>query len=165
MKTSAGYTRFQIALHWTIAVLVAFQFLASEGIEQAWRAFSRTGVVGDAFSSLALAHIVVGVAVLVLMAGRIWLRLKYGAPPADPAEPVALQWLARLAHVALYLLLIILPVSGLAGWISGNGTPIQAHLVAKTILLPLIGLHVLGALVHHFFWKTKVLRRMMVPAA
>jgi len=96
---------------------------------------------------------------------RLWLRLKYGAPPADPAEPVALQWLAKLAHIALYLLLIILPVSGLVGWISGEGTPIQAHLIAKTILLPLIGLHVLGALVHHFFWKTNVLRRMMVPAA
>ncbi|MGC4025381.1 MAG: cytochrome b/b6 domain-containing protein [Mesorhizobium sp.] len=165
MKTSVGYRASQIALHWTIAVLVAFQFLASSGIEQAWRAFRRDGVVGDAFSSLALAHIVVGVAVLLLMAARVWLRLKHGAPPADPTEPVVLQWLAKLAHVALYLLLILLPISGLAGWISGNGTPIQAHLIAKTILLPLIGLHVLGALVHHFFWKTNVLRRMMVPAS
>lgn len=165
MKTSTGYSGFQIALHWTIAALIAFQFLASDGIGQAWRAFRRDGVVGDAFSPLALAHIVAGVAVLLLMAVRIWLRLKYGAPPADPTEPVALQWLAKLAHIALYLLLIVLPISGLAGWIFGASASIQVHLIAKTILLPLIGLHVLGALAHHFVWKTKVLRRMMVPAA
>ncbi|MCO5065410.1 MAG: cytochrome b/b6 domain-containing protein [Rhizobiaceae bacterium] len=165
MSVATGYNKSQILLHWTVAVFIAFQFLASEGIEQAWDAFEDTGVVGDAFSSLALAHIVVGVAVLLLMAARLWLRLKYGAPPADPAEPVALQWLAKLAHVALYALLIILPVSGLVGWILGNGSAIDAHKIAKTVLLPLIGLHVLGALVHQFFWKTNVLRRMLVPSA
>lgn len=164
MTTGAGYTKSQIVLHWSIAVLVAFQFLGSEGIERAWRAFRRTGVVGDAFSSLALAHIIAGIAILLLMAARVWLRLKHGAPPAHAAEPVALQWLAKLAHLALYLLLIILPISGLAGWISGNGTPVQVHLIAKTILLPLIGLHVLGALVHQFFWRTGIMRRMLVPA-
>lgn len=163
MNAPAGYTRTQISLHWLVALLVAFQFIGSEGIEHAWRAFRRTEVVGDAFSSLAFAHIAAGAIILALMALRVWLRLKYGAPPADTAEPVALRWLAKIAHLALYALLIILPVSGLAGWISGNGAPIQVHLIAKSVLLPLIGLHVVGALVHKFFWKTGVLRRMMVP--
>lgn len=91
MTAAPGYTRSQIGLHWLVAVLIAFQYLGSDGIENAWRAFRRTGTVGDAFSPLAVAHIAVGVAILLLVAARIRLRLKHGAPAPDPAEPAALQ--------------------------------------------------------------------------
>ncbi|MBX3596863.1 MAG: cytochrome b/b6 domain-containing protein [Rhizobiaceae bacterium] len=163
MEAPAGYTRSQIVLHWLIAALVAFQFLASDGIEAAWRAFIRTQVVGDAFSALALAHIVVGITILLLVGARLWLRLKHGAPAPDPAEPRVLQWLAKLAHFALYVVLIILPLSGLVGWVFGQSQPIEVHQIAKTILLVLVGLHLLGVLFHQFIWKTGVLRRMFVP--
>ncbi|EFG8200367.1 cytochrome b [Escherichia coli] len=161
MDTPQTFTRIQIILHWTVAALVAYQFLFPDSIEQAWRAFRRGTYAASDFDNLALAHLVVGVLVLVLVAWRLALRLRYGAPAADPAEPAALQMLSKAAHYALYGLLVVLPLSGLIGWFYGAAASIQIHLVAKTILLPLIGLHALGALVHHFYWRTDVLKRML----
>jgi cytochrome b561 len=158
------YSPTQIMLHWAVVALIAFQYLGSGGMEHAWRAYARGEYTQDDFSGLALAHIVSGVTVLVLVIWRLALRWKVGAPPPDPAEPRALQMLARIAHFALYALIIILPLSGMAGWGGGLTSAIRVHLLAKTILLPLIGLHVLGALVHHFVWKTNVLKRMLSPA-
>lgn len=159
-----SYSHTQILLHWAVVALIAFQYLGSDGIEDAWRAYARGEYGEDDFSGLALAHILFGVTVLVLVVWRLVLRWKIGAPPSHPAEPPALQMLAKAAHFALYALIIILPLSGLAGWAGGVTTAIRVHLLAKTLLLPLIGLHVLGALVHHFVWRTDVLKRMLAPA-
>lgn len=164
MAARIGFTPAQIILHWAVVALIAFQYLASEGIEHAWRSFTRGQFTQADFGGFALAHMLVGIAVLVLVAWRLVLRASVGAPPVDPAEPVALQWLAKASHFLLYALIIILPLSGLAGWAGGISAAIRVHLIAKTILLPLIGLHLIGALVHHFVWKTDVLKRMVVPA-
>lgn len=158
------YSRTQIMLHWAVVALIAFQYLGSDGIEDAWRAFARGEYTEADFSGLALAHTLSGITVLILVIWRLVLRWKFGAPPPDPAEPPALQALARLAHFALYALIVILPLSGMVGWGGGVTGAIRVHLLAKTVLLPLIGLHVLGALVHHFVWKTDVLKRMLSPA-
>jgi len=163
MTQPAGFTRTQVILHWVVVVLIAFQYLASEGIETAWRAY-RNGTFTQAdFSTLALMHLASGSLVLILVIWRLILRARYGAPPPDPAEPALLQLLAKIVHLAIYALIVVLPISGLIGWIGGVGGAIRVHLIAKTILLPLIGLHVIGALVHHFIWKTDVLKRMLVP--
>lgn len=163
MAVSSGYTRTQVVLHWAVVVLIAFQYLGSDGIEDAWRAFARDEYTSDDFSGLALAHILSGATVLVLAVWRLVLRARVGAPPPHPAEPLLLQFAARAVHFAIYALIIILPLSGMAAWGGGIKAAIGVHLVAKTILLPLIGLHVAGALVHHFIWRTDVLRRMFVP--
>lgn len=161
--TVHAYSRMQIILHWAVVVLIAFQYLASDGIEHAWRAFAAGAYTPADFSTLALLHLVSGLTILALVIWRLVLRMRHGVPPPDPAEPVVVQWLARLTHYAIYALIIILPLSGLVGWAGGVTTAIRVHLLAKTILLPLIGLHVAGALVHHFVWRTDVLRRMLSP--
>jgi len=160
---SKGYTRTQVLLHWAVVVLIAFQYLGSGGIEEAWRAFRRGEYTQDNLSGLAMAHIIAGVLVLVFALWRLVLRHRVGAPAAPASEPAALQILAKIVHVAIYALMFILPISGMAAWGGGVAGAMSVHLLAKTILLPLIGLHVAGALVHHFIWRTDVLRRMFVP--
>ena len=161
MRTPDHFSRTQIILHWAVAALVACQFLFSDDIEDAWREFARGRYDADDFSAGAGAHIAGGVLILLLVLWRLALRYRYGAPAPDAAEPPALQLLARLAHFALYGLLVILPLSGLAGWVGEQQAGIRVHLIAKTVLLPLIGLHFVGALVHHFWWRTDVLKRML----
>lgn len=161
VQTPDRFSRTQIILHWAVALLIACQFVFSEGIERAWRAFARGQFTQDDFTGAAAAHLVSGVLILLLVIWRLVLRYRYGAPAADPAEPPALQMLARIVQFAIYALIIILPLSGLAGWALGLSAPIQVHLLAKTVLLPLICLHVAGALVHHFWWRTDVLKRML----
>ena len=128
------------------------------------RAARRGGTVDPSDETFAYLHIIAGCLVLVFAVWRVALRLTYGAPSAPTSEPAIFRLLASLAHVAIYALIFILPVSGLVAWIFGVGGAASAHVIAKTVLLPLIFLHVAGALVHHFFWKTDVLRRMLVPA-
>ena len=157
------FSRTQIILHWTVVALIAFQFLAHDGMEHLWRASQRGGTVSASDTNLAYLHIFCGCLVLMLVLWRLVLRLTRGAPVAPEAEPVALRVVAALSHFALYALIIVLPVSGLAAWFFGVAPAAGVHLIAKTVLLPLIFLHAAGALAHHFIWKTDVLKRMLVP--
>ena len=59
----------------------------------------------------------------------------------------------------------VLPLSALIGTDEALGeTLIEVHELVARVLLVLIGLHVAGALRHHFLLKDDVLRRML-PAA
>ncbi len=158
-----GYSLTQIALHWTIAVLVLLQFLNDEAIGTAWRALRR-GTEPPA-DILATAHIYVGVAILALVLWRIVLRLTRGAPPPPASEPRPLQIAAAATHGLLYLLLLALPVSGLVGWYGGVGSAGEVHELMKTVLMLLIFLHIAGALYQRFVLKTDVVTRMIRPGA
>lgn len=162
MTTPAGYTRRQIALHWAVAILIAGQYLLEDGISAAWRAF-RNGAPG-AFDPLVLAHVAGGVLILILVAWRLALRLRHGAPPPPEDEHPALKAVAKLAHMALYVLLVGLPVTGLAAWFGGIAPAAEIHEILTNVLLVLVALHVLAALLHHFIQKTEVMRRMIRPA-
>lgn len=158
-----GFTRTQIALHWAVVVLVACQYIFSDGIERAWRAFVNGTYTDTDLTGAAMAHAAGGALVLLLAIWRLVLRFRVGAPAPDPAEPAALQVLSKVTHSAIYLLIILVPLSGMAAWGGGIKDAIGAHLLGKTLLMVLIVLHVVGALTHQFFFKTDVLRRMFVP--
>lgn len=161
MQHRDRYSRTQIVLHWTIAFLILFQFLLPRGIEHAWRAFRHGTFTQADFSGLALAHLLVGITVLVLAVWRLSIRLRHGAPAPDPAEPPALQWLAKAVHFILYVLLFYMPLTGLTAWVGGVAQAGAAHHFGKLALLAVVSLHVLGALVHQFWWRTPVLKRML----
>lgn len=84
-----------------------------------------------------------------------------GVPPEAADEPAIFRLAARLAHASLYLLLLALPASGIAVYYLGVEALGALHAdVLKLILWIVIVAHVFGALVHQFYWKTDVLRRM-----
>ncbi len=158
-----GYSATQIALHWAIALLVLAQFLNDEAIGAAWRALRR----GDAEvpgGFLVTAHVFVGVAILLFSLWRIALRVTRGAPPAPAEEPRPLRLLAAATHGLLYLLLLAVPLSGLAAWFGGVGTAADAHEVLKTALMLIVFLHIAGALYQRFVLKNDVVSRMLRPA-
>ena len=155
-KAVTGYTRTQIFLHWTIAALFIFQIVAHEGIEQAMQAIERGEQVSQ-FNP----HVVVGLLVLALVIWRLVLRRTRGAPEAPQEEHVLLRWLSVGTHLAFYALLFVLPFSGSAMWFFGAGPAHTVHELAKNLLILLVLLHVIGALTHHFVFKTNVLRRMV----
>lgn len=160
-----GFTPLQIGLHWAVVLLILFQYLFSDGIEHAWRAFEKGSYDASAdFGGLALAHIVAGVAVLALAIWRLALRARFGAPAADPAEPPVLQTVAKLVQFLLYALLFIMPITGAVAWFGSVKAAGEAHQLAKVALLVLASLHVLGALAQQFVFRTDVLRRIFVPA-
>ena len=84
--------------------------------------------------------------------------------PPESEHP-ALQFLANLIHVLLYILLLTMPLSGAVAWFFGVEAAANAHSLARFVLLPSVLLHIAGALANHFWFKTDVLRRMMRPQA
>jgi cytochrome b561 len=128
-------------------------------------------------------HKSIGVAVLALTAARLCLRLVMAAPKPLPLAP-PLCTAARTTHVSLYVLLVLLPLSG---WLMATTTPIRVptmvfglfalpyplapdlaiyrfahglHLAAAIVLTALVALHIAAALAHALWWRDRILTRM-----
>jgi cytochrome b561 len=159
-------TRFSVAqrvLHWSVALLVFFNLLFPDGMN-AWRHVTRNGGTASASEiSGANIHAYVGIAILALAAARLVLRLTHGVPPETSKGPWPFRIAARIAHFALYFLLFAMPLTGIAAYYFGVEALGSLHAdVLKVILWCLITAHVAGALVHQFYWRTNVLRRMTI---
>lgn len=153
----------QRLLHWLTAALVLFNLLLPDGMSEWRHAIRQTGSASPDQVSSANIHAYVGIAILLAVAARLLLRFTTGVPDAPSKEPMIFRIAAKLAHAALYFLLIAMPLTGIAAYYFGVSTAGNIHAdVLKVILWGLIGAHVLGALVHQFYWKTNVLRRMTI---
>lgn len=156
----AGYSLTQIILHWAIVLLVTIQFIANGGIGGSFDAFIEGTVPAAADLRLSYLHVVCGGLIFLLMIWRVALRLRRGAPALPVNEPRAAKMLAHAVHGLFYVLLIAMPVSGAVAWFGGVEAAGDAHGVASTLLLVLIGLHLAGVLVQFFVFGSNVLARM-----
>lgn len=157
MASPTGYSRIQIVLHWVIAVLILFQFLFHESIEEAWHAI----VEGRADPGGVHPHGLIGLTVLVLMIIRLVIRRRHGAPelPAggNPLQDLAAVWTHRL----LYVLFFLIPISGMIAWNFGAEAAAEAHGAMFFTAAALIAIHIAGAVYHQYVLKDGLIRRMM----
>lgn len=169
------YGGLSIALHWlTLALLVGVY--ASVELHEA---FPKGSAAREA---LVTWHFMLGLSVLVVTLLRLAAIVGRTAPPIEPAPPAWQQSAGKAMHVALYLLLLGLP---LAGWLalSAAGKPIpffglelpplvgpdkalsrairEVHETVATAGYFLIGLHAAAALFHHYVVGDNTLRRML----
>jgi len=160
--TKTGYSALQIALHWGVALLVLFQLIFGESMTTVVDAAEEGNVVSSLDQTLANAHYWVGISILVLVFLRLAVRLVQGAPAAKGPK----NWMtvaAGAAHLAFYVLLAVVPVTGLlAIYMSDEYADI--HELAKPAFIVLIAAHAGAALFHHFVLKDGILKRMLVPA-
>jgi cytochrome b561 len=156
----SAYSRSQIVLHWIVALLVLAQFLNDGPIKAAWRAIRR-GQAEVPGGFLVTAHVLVGIAILALVVWRFVLRRTRGVPPPPPDEPRLLKLAAAGTHGLLYLLLLLLPLSGLASWYGGLALAGEAHELMQNLLLALVFVHVAGSLYQRFVLGSDVLSRMV----
>ncbi|MBC2834130.1 cytochrome b [Paragemmobacter straminiformis] len=153
-----GYSILQIRLHWIVAVLVILQLVFGEGISGGFDARVEDGASG--YTLQAVAHIVAGLLIGLLMVWRLGQRLSRGVP--DEGE--GLQALAaKIGHWAFYAILIVAPLVGLAAWFGASEDIADLHTLVKPVLIVLIAVHVLAALWHQFILKDGALLRMKRP--
>ena len=157
MPSPKGYTRLQIALHWGAALLIVQQYLFKDAIAAAWDAAAKG--VEIAFNPLVLAHVAGGALVMLFALWRLSIKARRGVP-AMVGDSAAQRALAKAAHVGLYALMILMPLSGSMAWFGGVDLAAQGHNVLKILLLALVALHVVGALYHHFVLKDGLINRM-----
>ena len=160
-----------IALHWATAGLVIALWLLAQVID--WFP------AGPARIDCRSVHIVLGIILaIVLVRLIVWRRLAGNHLPS--AGPPALARLASIVQVLLYVLLVVEVLLGLANvWVRGDSIfnlfaiPSFApgdralrrqingyHQVVANTILVLAGFHAMAALLHHYYWKDEVLRRM-----
>ncbi|MCO5161391.1 MAG: cytochrome b/b6 domain-containing protein [Mesorhizobium sp.] len=158
-----GYSTSQVVLHWAVVILVAFQFVAHEAIEKTWRAAVRGEPSPVEEEAMAYLHIAAGVLIFFLATLRIYLRLTRGAPAPPADEPWLLKISGEAVHMLIYVLLFLLPLTGLIAWFLGMQAAGYVHEVLQNLLLAMIALHVAGALFQHFVRRSQVLMRMFRP--
>lgn len=158
----AGYSGIQIALHWTIALLVFFQLIFGESMTSVVDAAEEGTAASPMDVTISIGHYWVGITILCLVAVRVILRIIQGAP-APAGTSTFTNYAARAVHWMFYIMLVAVPVTGLlAIYVSDEFG--DYHSLGKWIFIALIGLHALGALFHQLFLKDGTLRRMLVPA-
>lgn len=169
-------------LHWIVSAAV-FIALAS-AIQAVYN--SPMGDMGQRRSYFLL-HAYAGLVVLALVVARLTFRALFAWPSTATRSPRVLEWTARLAHWALYGLILLVP---LTGWIvassagccigvpglpdinqlslgTGGTDPVDPvvayslHRVLPWALLALILIHVAAALFHHFIARDETLTRML----
>ena len=158
-----GYSLAQIVLHWTIATLVIFQLIFNKPMQEAFD----DRIDGEPIDEMggATIHIAVGVTVLVLAIIRLAIRLTRGAPAAHDDKPAIINWLGYATHFLLYGFIFAMPLTGALAWFLGIELSAEIHETGRLILIPTIGLHVLGALAEHFVFKNDALIRMLRPSS
>lgn len=162
-KHSSGYTASQLGLHWLIVLLVLFQLIFGEDMGAYDDALGSGGDAAPFLTGYYL-HLSVGIAILVLVALRLVLRLTQGVPAPVPGP--ALQVKAGEAlHYIFYLLLFLVPITGLLAQFVDIETFGDIHALNKPVFIVFIIIHAGAALYHHFILKDSTLRRMMVPGS
>ncbi|SDP06841.1 cytochrome b561 [Phyllobacterium sp. YR620] len=152
----------QRVLHWLAAALIFFNLLLPDGMTEWDRSVKKTGMASADQISSANIHAYVGILILGLVILRLALRFIRGVPASPTREPEIFKVASKFAHAALYFVLFAMPVTGMAAYYLGYNEAGDVHAdILKVILWALIGMHVLGVLVHQFYWKTNVLRRMV----
>ena len=154
------YARAQVALHWLTLLLLLGSFVSHEWMKIAWRAITREGVVDLSIDIGTRVHVIIGISVLVLTLIRIVLRVTKGAPPPVAGQAPLITVASAIVHGLLYLVLLALPMTGMAAWFGLIETAADVHEVLFTTGLVLVAAHVLAALFHQFVIKDNLLSRM-----
>lgn len=160
-STPTSFSLAQRILHWTMALLILFNLLFADSMEDWAQAFFGGQSPTPEQVGAANIHAYVGISVLVLGIVRLCLRVIQGVPPEPKEEPPLLRVVAKLSHWAFYALFFVMPFAGIGAYYFGNRTAAFAHAgPMKTLMWVLIVAHLLGVLVHQFYWRTNILKRM-----
>ena len=162
-KHSSGYTPSQLGLHWLIVLLVFFQLVFGESMGGYNYALRSGGDVAPFLTGYYL-HVGVGIAIFLLTAIRFALRFRLGVPPSVPGPTLQVK-VGEALHYIFYLMLFVVPVTGLLAQYVDMGTFGEIHELNKPVFILLIIVHAGAALYHHFALKDSTLRRMMVPGS
>ncbi|UCU97757.1 cytochrome b [Acidovorax radicis] len=171
------YTNASIALHWLMAALL----VATAATMELKGIYPKGSAARDTLKAV---HYMLGASIFILVWLRLLARSVGSTPPIQPALPA---WQARFGvfvHIALYVLMIGLPVLGLLT-LSADGKPVallwgwqlpllpleasrdnaywlkELHETGATVGYVLVGLHAAAALFHHYFQRDNTLLRML----
>ena len=102
------YNRVAMSLHWLIALAIIGNLLLGWWMHDAIEQASQRALAAQAFQW----HKSIGLSILLLSVLRLLWRLGHRAPPLPPQMPAWERRAAQLTHIALYSLMLLVPLSG-----------------------------------------------------
>jgi cytochrome b561 len=169
---ACSYDARTILFHWLTLGLIAAQWILAQVIDDFPKGAPRVAARST--------HIVIGLVILAVVAGRIIWRVTQGRrlPAADRGP---LHVVAKVTHWGMYLLISAALLLGLlTAWTQGDsiyglfsipaydpanqdiGDQVAGvHGTVVTVLLILAGIHAIAALIHQYLWRDNLLRRMI----
>jgi cytochrome b561 len=157
------YSPLQATAHWLTALLIASQWYTSGGVLRTHQMHPIYWKPDPYDILLHRLHIYGGVAILGLVMLRLFLRWRIGVPQPPSSLPRWSVILARPAHIAMYVVLAALSVTGLVTtyiWFGMN----PVHRLLVNILYLLVSLHVAAALWHDLAHRVGLNERMLITA-
>lgn len=165
------YHPLQVSFHWLVVVLLFAAFILGKYI---------SGLPNDAAKIAPIGiHMTLGAITLIVIVARFIARLRFPKPASATTGNILLDQIGKIVHYALYVLVFLMTISGMAlslqsGLIpivfGGSGAALPADFFAFTsrmlhgfiapALLLLVVLHVGAALYHQFLLKDNLLARM-----
>ena len=161
--------------HWVMAVLIIGVLLVGLSLEE----FENT----PDFRTIITYHKEFGILVIALAVLRLGWKVLDISPSLPDTMSDKAKKAAKLGHCALYFLMFALPISGLMAS-SAAGYPVsmfgwfdlpmlleqnkelshdikEFHELMANALIGLLVLHIGAALVHHFYYKDDILKKML----
>ena len=174
LRSAPAYNPWQRGLHWTMAACIFTALALGIVATQLPR--------GDARSSVLFVHKSFGVTIFALLVLRVLFRIVSGAPAyREPLGRMA-DLGSKAAHLALYALMLVLPISGyVTTSAGGHDVPFfglfalpslapqdralaekasQAHFLFAWAIGLIVALHVAAALWHGWVRRDEVMGRM-----
>ncbi|PXZ04270.1 cytochrome b [Gilliamella apicola] len=172
MQSYPQYSSKQKWIHWSSALLIVITILLLLA------KVTMSNILGG-MPIVYLLHKSLGVVVLLLTVWRIIVIRSQGVPDVLPKEQKLKRILSKSTQGIIYLLLIIVPLSGylmsgrdlnVFGFISIPAIDMPnnlhqlfhtMHLIGSELLVILVLFHILVALYHYFWIKDNVLQSML----
>lgn len=175
MNSILRYTRTAMALHWLMALFIFVAFPL--GVYMHELPLSPTKL------QLYSYHKWIGVTLFMLVAVRIAWRITHTPPPLPQLTPVWEKVVSHITHLALYGLLLAVPLSG---WLMSSAKGFTtvwlgiltlpdlvnknkelaelltiAHQGLNFMLLALVAMHIAAVIKHKFIDQDQILDRML----
>jgi cytochrome b561 len=164
------------SLHWlTVALVIVAWVLGTFGDELPRGAARDFGM---------FVHITAGLLIIALLVARVLWRVLDPPPPAETTPFGSwIEAVGKLTHLTLYVLLAVTPIMGIvlqfargdalpvfgfteiaSPWIRDKGFARSMKDIHETLanaLVILAVLHACAALIHHWAWQDRTLKRML----
>ncbi|WP_298609996.1 cytochrome b [uncultured Thiothrix sp.] len=175
-NTTHAYGWVSITLHWVMALLlIGMYFVGDYMVELTY--------YDPLYHTLPFWHKSIGIALGFALLFRLVWNFSNPKPATIQGAPEFTHRLAKLGHLALYGLLVVLLISGyLISTAKGKGIEVfglfelpallasneqrgeiagEVHEIAATLFMLLVAVHALAAIFHHVYWKDNTLTRML----
>ena len=160
LNVPTHYNKFHLLIHWLVVIIILLQMITGDKIALEFLALRNEGIKNDGNTSNSQIHILGGLLLTLLMAIRVFLRIKFGVPAANRKENDPLRFLSTFVHLGIYVILFAIPITGLLAFSTANVELGIAHKILVNVLYLFVITHLIGVAYHQIFLADNIMERI-----